>query len=82
MCFLFCLNFILDLSSDFCEIIFKFCLCIFFRLYEDNTKKGKLIVQGLEEVRVHDKQDVYRILAQGSEKRKTGLFTLKKLYLI
>ena len=54
----------------------------FFRLYEDNTKKGKLIVQGLEEVRVHDKQDVYRILAQGSEKRKTGLFTLKKLYLI
>ena len=49
----------------------------FFRLYEDNTKKGKLIVQGLEEVRVHDKQDVYRILAQGSEKRKTGLFTLK-----
>ena len=50
----------------------------FFRLYEDNTKKGKLIVQGLEEVRVHDKQDVYRILAQGSEKRKTGLFTLKK----
>ena len=54
----------------------------FFRLYEDNTKKGKLIVQGLEEVRVHDKQDVYRILAQGSEKRKTGLFTFeKKIYI-
>ena len=49
-----------------------------FRLYEDNTRKGKLVVQGLEEVQVQDKQDVYRILAQGSEKRKTGLFTFKK----
>ena len=65
------------MQSQFCFL--RNYILYFFRLYEDNTKKGKLIVQGLEEVRVHDKQDVYRILAQGSEKRKTGLFTLKNL---
>ena len=31
-----------------------------------------MIIQGLEEVQVHDKQEVYRILERGSEKRRTA----------
>ena len=44
----------------------------FFRLYEDGVRKGSVIIQGLEEVQVHDKQEVYRILERGSEKRRTA----------
>ena len=44
----------------------------FFRLYEDGSKKGSVIIQGLEEVQVHDKQEVYKILEKGSIKRKTA----------
>ena len=43
-----------------------------FRLYEDGVRKGSVIIQGLEEVQVHDKQEVYRILERGSEKRRTA----------
>jgi kinesin family protein 11 len=42
------------------------------RLYEDGTRKGSVIIQGLEEVQVHDKQEVYRILERGSAKRRTA----------
>ena len=34
--------------------------------------KGNVTIQGLEEVQVHDKQEVYRILERGSEKRRTA----------
>jgi len=42
------------------------------RLYEDAYKKGSVIIQGLEEVQVHTKSQVYSILERGSEKRKTA----------
>lgn len=45
---------------------------ILFRMYEDSVRKGSVNVQGLEEVQVHDKQEVYRILERGSEKRRTA----------
>jgi kinesin family protein 11 len=42
------------------------------RLYEDATKKGSVIIQGLEEVQVHSKSQVFSILEKGSDKRKTA----------
>jgi len=42
------------------------------RLYEDNTKKSSVIIQGLEEVQVQSKMDVYNILEKGSKKRQTA----------
>jgi len=50
-----------------CTFYIEFC-----RLYEDGTKKGSVIIQGLEEVQVHDKREVYRILEKGSIKRQTA----------
>ena len=45
---------------------------LFFRLYDDGVRKGSVTIQGLEELQVHDKQEVYRILERGSEKRRTA----------
>ena len=42
------------------------------RLYEDGSKKGSVIIQGLEELQVHDKREVYNLLERGSIKRKTA----------
>lgn len=42
------------------------------RLYEDATRKGAVIIHGLEEVTVHNKSEVYKILEKGSEKRQTA----------
>ncbi|XP_063982789.1 kinesin-like protein Klp61F [Diachasmimorpha longicaudata] len=42
------------------------------RIYEDTTKKGAVIIHGLEEVTVHNKNEVYKILEKGSEKRQTA----------
>ncbi|XP_065226392.1 kinesin-like protein KIF11 [Planococcus citri] len=42
------------------------------KLFEDNTRKGSVIIQGLEEVTVHNKQEVYKILEKGSAKRTTA----------
>ncbi|XP_046743354.1 kinesin-like protein Klp61F [Diprion similis] len=42
------------------------------RLYEDASKKGAVIIHGLEEVTVHNKREVYKILEKGSEKRQTA----------
>lgn len=47
-------------------------MILFSRLYEDGMRKGSVIIQGLEEVQVHSKQEVYRILERGSEKRRTA----------
>lgn len=42
------------------------------RIYDDVTKKGSVIVQGLEEIPVRCKSDVYRLLAKGQERRRTA----------
>lgn len=42
------------------------------RIYDDTTKKGSVIVQGLEEIPVRGKGDVYRLLAMGQERRRTA----------
>uniref|UniRef100_A0A1Q3EX54 Putative kinesin-like protein n=1 Tax=Culex tarsalis TaxID=7177 RepID=A0A1Q3EX54_CULTA len=42
------------------------------RIYDDVNKKGSVIVQGLEEVLVHSKDDVYKLLAKGQERRRTA----------
>ncbi|KAG7202940.1 hypothetical protein KM043_010081 [Ampulex compressa] len=42
------------------------------RLYEDAAKKGAVIIHGLEEVTVHNKSEVYKILEKGSERRQTA----------
>lgn len=41
-------------------------------MYEDATRKGSCIIQGLEEVLVRNKSDVYSILEKGSAKRQTA----------
>nr|XP_034181739.1 kinesin-like protein Klp61F [Osmia lignaria] len=43
------------------------------RLYEDASKKGAVIIHGLEEVTVHNKSEVYKILEKGSERRQTAV---------
>lgn len=40
------------------------------RIFEDPNKKGSIIVQGLEEIPVHNTGDVYKLLAKGQDKRK------------
>lgn len=42
------------------------------RLYEDSSRKGSCIIQGLEEVLVRSKSDVYSVLEKGSAKRQTA----------
>jgi len=42
------------------------------RLYEDGQKRGSVIIQGLEEVQVRDKREVFKILERGSIKRQTA----------
>lgn len=40
------------------------------RIYDEPNKKGSIIVQGLEEIPVHNTSDVYKLLAKGQERRK------------
>lgn len=42
------------------------------RIYDDVAKKGSVIVQGLEEIPVKCKSDVYRLLSKGQERRRTA----------
>ncbi|KAI5713032.1 hypothetical protein M8J75_013166 [Diaphorina citri] len=42
------------------------------RLFEDSARKGSVIIQGLEEKAVHNKDEVYKILEKGSQKRQTA----------
>ncbi|CAO1306365.1 unnamed protein product [Diamesa tonsa] len=42
------------------------------RIFDDVNKKGSVIVQGLEEIPVRCKDDVYKLLAKGQERRKTA----------
>ena len=49
-----------------------------FRLYEasdphkNGSKKSSVVIQGLEEVEVKDKLEIYRLLERGSAKRQTA----------
>ncbi|XP_049963604.1 kinesin-like protein KIF11-A [Schistocerca serialis cubense] len=42
------------------------------RLFEDSTKKGSVIINGLEEVTVHSKNEVFNIMDRGTTKRQTA----------
>ena len=42
------------------------------RLYEDASKKGAIVVHGLEEVTIHNKSEVSKLLEKGSERRQTA----------
>ncbi|XP_077870452.1 kinesin-like protein KIF11 [Saccoglossus kowalevskii] len=42
------------------------------RMFEDNSKKGSVVVQGLEEKTVHTKDEVYAILEYGCHRRQTA----------
>ncbi|ODM94247.1 Kinesin-like protein KLP2 [Orchesella cincta] len=42
------------------------------RIYEDSARKGSVVIQGLEEVIVQNKQEVYDVLTRGSLMRKTA----------
>lgn len=42
------------------------------KLFEDSMKKGSVIVSGLEERTVHNKDDVYLILEAGNLRRQTA----------
>ncbi|XP_013790092.1 kinesin-like protein KIF11, partial [Limulus polyphemus] len=42
------------------------------RLFEDATRKGSVVIQGLEEITVHSREEVYFILEKGAAKRQTA----------
>ncbi|XP_050360682.1 kinesin-like protein KLP2 isoform X2 [Nymphalis io] len=42
------------------------------RIYEDVNKKGANIVMGLEEITIYNKNDIYKILAQGQERKRVA----------
>lgn len=44
----------------------------FRRIYEDQKQKGSVFIQGLEEVIVHNKNEVFQLLEKGSNKRRTA----------
>lgn len=48
------------------------------RLFEDVARKGSVVIQGLEEVAVHNKDDVYDIITRGSDKRRTSATKMNK----
>ncbi|XP_076673120.1 kinesin-like protein KIF11 isoform X2 [Andrena cerasifolii] len=41
-------------------------------LYEDASKKGAIVIHGLEEVTIHNKSEVSKLLEKGSERRQTA----------
>jgi len=42
------------------------------RIFEDSAKKGSVVIQGIEEVIVHDRSEVFEILEKGAQKRQTA----------
>lgn len=42
------------------------------RIFDDSARKGGVLVQGLEEITVHSKNEVYAILEKGSKRRQTA----------
>lgn len=54
------------------KVVFFYQLLPAYRLYEDGSKTGSVVVRGLEEVQVHNKHEVMKILEKGSIKRQTA----------
>ena len=58
--------------------LFMFCWLIYwlagldFRLFDDTTRKGSVIIQGLQEVMVHTQSQVLEELRKGSAKRQAA----------
>uniref|UniRef100_H2YQM0 Kinesin-like protein n=1 Tax=Ciona savignyi TaxID=51511 RepID=H2YQM0_CIOSA len=48
------------------------------KIYEDNQKKGKVVVSGLTEIVIRNKSDIYDILQKGAIKRKTAATDLNE----
>uniref|UniRef100_A0A1I7Z7K2 Kinesin-like protein n=1 Tax=Steinernema glaseri TaxID=37863 RepID=A0A1I7Z7K2_9BILA len=42
------------------------------RIFEDPMKKGSVVINGMEEVPVKNRDEVYRLLRRGAERRKTA----------
>ncbi|XP_065833724.1 kinesin-like protein KIF11 [Oscarella lobularis] len=42
------------------------------RIFEDSTRKGSVVIQGLEELPVNTKDEIYKILRRGADKRQTA----------
>ncbi|XP_077541385.1 kinesin-like protein KIF11 [Haemaphysalis longicornis] len=42
------------------------------KIYEDSTRKGSVIIHGLEEITVHNREEVFFILEKGAAKRQTA----------
>lgn len=42
------------------------------RIFEDSTRKGSVVIQGLEELAVSNKNEVYSILERGTARRQTA----------
>ncbi|UYV78321.1 KIF11 [Cordylochernes scorpioides] len=42
------------------------------RIFEDSNHKGSVVIQGLEEISVNSKEEVYSILERGSARRQTA----------
>ena len=49
----------------------SWCLYRNLKMFED-TKNKNIVIQGLEEVTVRSKHEVYQIMEKGSERRKTA----------
>ena len=49
------------------------------QLFDDPRNKRSVIVKGLEEITVHNKNEVYQIMKRGTAKRKTAC-TLMNAY--
>ncbi|TKR65189.1 hypothetical protein L596_025630 [Steinernema carpocapsae] len=42
------------------------------RIFEDPMKKGSVVINGMEEVPVKDREEVYKLLKRGAERRQTA----------
>ncbi|XP_078487897.1 kinesin-like protein KIF11 [Ciona intestinalis] len=58
-------------NEDIYDLLSSSSQTIKMRIYEDNSKKGSVVVSGLTEVVVRNKCDIYDILQQGAAKRRT-----------
>ncbi|KAF8362355.1 bmk-1 [Pristionchus pacificus] len=48
------------------------------RLFEDPAKKGTIVISGVEDIPVRCRDDVYRLLKQGTEQRRTAETLMNK----
>lgn len=59
-------------NEELCDLLSNDDSTSKIRIYDDGNKKGSVIIQGLEEIPVHTKDDVYKLLEKGKERRKTA----------